>query len=286
MEHSHKIFKKKSLINCGGYLLDISHPLVMGIMNITPDSFYAHSRLQNEHAVVERAHQILEQGGAMIDIGGYSSRPHAQHVSEEEEIQRLRPVVAIVRKEFPKAFLSIDTFRSGVVKTLFDEFGAFIVNDISAGELDKQMIGLVGKLQLPYIAMHMQGTPQDMQKNPHYADIIQEQIRFFTLKYQALQAAGIHDIILDPGFGFGKTQTHNYELLNRLDEFKIFNLPLLVGVSRKSMLYQPLGITPEKALPATIAANTIALQKGADILRVHDVREAKHAIDICNLVQQ
>jgi dihydropteroate synthase len=277
-----RIFKKKQTVNCGGKLLDLSAPVIMGILNVTPDSFYANSRVSGEKAIVDRAEAIVSEGGTIIDIGGYSSRPDAAHISENEEYSRIRPAMALVRKHFPDTFVSVDTFRSDVVRRLYEEFGSFIVNDISAGEIDGQMIPFAGQAGLPYIAMHMRGTPATMQnrENCSYKDIVTEIISFFVRKKEQMETAGINDIIIDPGFGFSKTLEGNYELLAGLDAFKILELPLLVGISRKSMLYKLLNITPQESLAATVAGNILALQYGADILRVHDVKEASDAVKV------
>jgi dihydropteroate synthase len=282
-ENVMNIFKKKQTINCGGNLLDLSAPVIMGIMNVTPDSFYANSRIAGEKEIADRAEAIVSEGGAIIDIGGYSSRPDAADIDEEEEYRRIRPAMATVKKYFPETFVSVDTFRSIIVKRLYEEFGCFVVNDISAGEMDSQMIPYAGKNGLPYIAMHMQGTPKTMQnkENCSYKDITTEIVAYFVKKKEQLTKAGITDIIIDPGFGFGKTVEGNYELLARLDTFKILELPTLVGISRKSMFYKLLNISPEESLAATIAGNVLALQNGADILRVHDVKEAADTVRVC-----
>lgn len=273
-------FSKKRTLNLRGTLLELSSPVVMGILNVTPDSFYPGSRVNNESGILKRCEQILTEGGLIIDIGAYSSRPSAEHISEEEEISRLEFALQLIRKEFPDAFLSVDTFRANVARKVVENFGVQIVNDISAGEMDENMMTTVAELKIPYILMHMVGTPQTMQQNTKYEHFLRDVIRYFVDKTDKAKKAGIHDIILDPGFGFSKTLEQNYELLNRLSEFRIFELPLLVGLSRKSMICKATGNTPETALAGTIAANTIALLKGADILRVHDVKEAVDTIQI------
>ena len=267
-------------INANGRLMDLSHPQVMGILNVTPDSFYAGSRKQNETEIVARVHQIIDEGGNIIDIGAYSSRPNAAEVSTSEEMQRLRFGLEIIRREVPDAVVSVDTFRADVAQMCAEEYGVAMINDISAGEMDKNMFATVARLGIPYIIMHMQGTPQTMQKHPHYDNVLKEVLFYFAEKVQRLRDLGIKDIILDPGFGFGKTLEHNYALLNQLEEFSVFELPILIGVSRKSMIYKLLDCTPEDALNGTIAVNTIALMKGADILRVHDVKAASESIKI------
>ena len=267
-------------INANGRLMDLSHPQVMGILNVTPDSFYAGSRKQNETEIVARVHQIIDEGGNIIDIGAYSSRPNAAEVSTSEEMQRLRFGLDIIRREVPDAVVSVDTFRADVAQMCAEEYGMAMINDISAGEMDKNMFATVARLGIPYIIMHMQGTPQTMQKHPHYDNVLKEVLFYFAEKVQRLRDLGIKDIILDPGFGFGKTLEHNYALLNQLEEFSVFELPILIGVSRKSMIYKLLDCTPEDALNGTIAVNTIALMKGADLLRVHDVKAASESIKI------
>lgn len=267
-------------LNVRGHLLDLSKPLVMGILNVTPDSFYAESRMKTEEAIRMRVRQIVEEGGSMIDVGAYSSRPGADDVSADEEMARLKRGMKIVREEAPEIPVSVDTFRADVAKMCIEELGADIINDISGGELDKEMFHTVAKLGVPYILMHMKGTPQTMQEAPHYDDLMKEVMLYFSEKIQQLRDLGQKDIILDPGYGFAKTLDHNYELLVHQEMLSIFELPLLVGVSRKSMIYKLLGCTPDEALNGTTALNTIALQKGASILRVHDVKEAVEVVRI------
>lgn len=267
-------------INANGKLIDLSRPQVMGILNITPDSFYAGSRKQSEAEVVARIHQIADEGGSIIDIGACSSRPNAAEVSTDEEMRRLRFGLDIIRRELPHATVSVDTFRADVARMCVEEYGAALINDISAGEMDKHMFETIAHLGVPYIIMHMQGTPQTMQEHPHYDNVLKEVLSYFSEKVQRLCDLGVKDIILDPGFGFGKTLEHNYALLNQLEEFSIFGLPVLVGVSRKSMIYKLLDCTPEDALNGTIAVHAIALTKGADILRVHDVKAASETVQI------
>ncbi len=274
-----KMMNNKS-INVNGRLLDLSHPQVMGILNVTPDSFFAGSRRQSEEEIAAHASQILDEGASIIDIGAYSSRPGADAVSTQEEMERLRFGLAIVRRQYPDAIVSVDTFRADVAKMCVEEYGVSIINDISAGEMDAQMFPTIVRLGIPYIMMHMQGTPQDMQQHPHYDDLLKEVFLYFSRKVQQLRNLGAKDLILDPGFGFGKTLEHNYQLMNHLEEFRLFELPLLVGISRKSMIYRLLDGTPEDALNGTTALNTIALMKGANILRVHDVRAAVEAVRI------
>ena len=255
-----KVLQSK-YINVNGSLLDLSSPCVMGILNVTPDSFYAGSRMQTEADITSRIGQIVAEGAAIIDVGAYSSRPNAENVSPAEEMERLRMGLGILRKVQPDAIVSI-------------------INDIAAGEMDDDMFRTVADLNVPYIMMHMQGTPQNMQQHPHYDNLLKEVFMYFARKVQQLRDLGVKDIILDPGFGFGKTIEHNYELLAHLEEFRVFELPLLVGVSRKSMIYRLLGTTPQEALNGTTVLDTICLLKGADILRVHDVREAVETVKI------
>jgi len=277
-----QFLKRKNSINLNGRLIDLSTPIVMGILNVTPDSFFDGGRYETEKNIIQRAEEILEQGATIIDIGAFSTRPGTEAVSTKEEIDRLLPAVKAVRKAFPTANISIDTFRSGVALKVIEDCGPCIVNDVSGGNFDDQMFETMGKLGVPYILMHMLGTPFLMEKKPVYEDIIRTISMFFTDKVKKLIKAGVKDVILDPGFGFGKTLAHNYELLNRLDSFKVFQLPLLVGISRKSMIYKLLGSKPEDALNGTSVVNTLALMGGADILRVHDVREAVEAVRILN----
>ena len=271
-------------INVNGSLMDLSTPCVMGILNVTPDSFYEGSRMQTETEIARRVEQIMEEGAGMIDVGAYSSRPNAENISPREEMERLRMGLAILRKVQPDAVVSVDTFRADVARMCVEEYGVAIINDIAAGEMDKDMFRTVADLNVPYIMMHMQGTPQNMQRHPHYDHLLKEVFLYFAQKVQQLRDLGVKDIILDPGFGFGKTVEHNYELMAHLEEFRLFNLPLLVGVSRKSMIYRLLGTTPEEALNGTTVLDTISLMKGADILRVHDVREAVETVKIVGAI--
>lgn len=267
-------------INVKGRLLDLTTPQVMGILNVTPDSFYSGSRMQTQEEIAVRARQIIDEGASIIDIGAYSSRQNAEHITAGEEMNRLRTGLEIVNRNHPDAIVSVDTFRADVAEQCVKDYGVAIVNDIAAGEMDDRMFETVARLGVPYIMMHMQGTPQNMQKEPHYDNLIKEVFIYFARKVQQLRDLGMKDIILDPGFGFGKTLEHNYELMAHLEEFSIFELPLLVGVSRKSMIYKLLGVTPQDALNGTTVLDTVALMKGANILRVHDVREAVEAVRI------
>ena len=267
-------------LNVNGSLLDLSTPCVMGILNVTPDSFYAGCRMQTEQEIEQRVRQIIDEGAAIIDIGAYSSRPGAADVSPQEEMERLRRGLQVIRRVKEDAVVSVDTFRADVARMCVEEYGVAIVNDIAAGEMDKEMFATVARLHVPYIMMHMQGTPQDMQSHPHYDNLMKEICQYFARRVQQLRELGAADIILDPGFGFGKTLEHNYQLLDAMDELRLFGLPLLVGVSRKSMIYRLLDITPQEALNGTTVIDTICLLKGADILRVHDVRQAVETVKI------
>jgi dihydropteroate synthase len=267
----------KSTINIRGKLLDLSIPKVMGILNVTPDSFYENSRVSKEEDIVNQVQQMVTDGMDIVDVGGYSSRPGAKEVSLDEELSRVEPVVKIISEKFPLLPISIDTFRSKVAEKAV-KVGAGIINDISAGEIDNRMFDTVADLQVPYIAMHMKGTPQNMQNNPEYDDVMVEMIKYFSEKINHLYQLNVNDIILDPGFGFGKTLEHNYEILDRFELLQNLGLPTLTGVSRKSMINKLLDTTPDQALNGTTVLNTIALTKGTNILRVHDVKEAKQAI--------
>ena len=279
-------YRKKRSLQLNGQLIMLDQPIVMGILNLTPDSFYDGGRYQSEKSVLQRAEEILIQGAMIIDIGAVSTRPGAMEVSAEAEIERLLPAVKAIRKRFPNAVLSIDSYRSEVIVRIAGETGDCIVNDISGGTMDAQMFETVAKLRLPYILMHMQGTPQTMQQNPAYQDIINDILLDLSEKVNTLKLLGVNDIIIDPGFGFGKNLEHNYELLNRLDSFRLFELPLLVGLSRKTMIWKLLEITPQESLNGTTVLNTLALMGGADILRVHDVLEAMEAIRLVSKLKQ
>jgi dihydropteroate synthase len=271
---------KQKSINIKGTLVSIESPLVMGILNITPDSFYADSRKQTEADITKRIETILQEGGQIIDIGGYSSRPDAEEVSLEEEIARLALALKIINRHYPDTIVSVDTFRADVARCCVEEFGAAIINDIAAGELDAGMFQTVAALQVPYIMMHMRGTPQTMQQFTGYTDLITDIRKYFSDKVYRLEQMGVNDIILDPGFGFSKTTEQNYQLMHHLNDFSIFGLPLLVGISRKAMIYKYLDITPSESLNGTSILNTLALLNGADILRVHDVKEAVEVVKI------
>lgn len=266
-------------INCKGKLIDLTIPKIMGILNLTPDSFYDGGAYKNDTDILKKVEKMLNEGADFIDIGAYSSRPNAVHISETEELQRLLPIVKLLTDTFPDILISIDTFRSEVAKQSINA-GASVINDISAGKMDAKMLATVAELKIPYIMMHMKGTPQNMQQNISYEHLTKEILFYFSERIAAARALGIIDIIVDPGFGFSKTTAQNYELLNNLELFKMLEAPLLVGVSRKSMIYKLLGTSPADALNGTSIINTIALQKNASILRVHDVKEAKECIEL------
>ncbi len=266
-------------INCKGQLIDLTEPKVMGILNVTPNSFFDGGKHSDLKAILSQVEKMLSEGATFIDIGGYSSKPSAEFVSEDEELERLLPVVQQIVREFPTAILSIDTFRSKVAQATIEN-GAAIINDISAGKLDDKMLQTVAQLQVPYIMMHMKGTPQTMQSMAQYGNIIKEMVFYFSERVAQARSLGINDIIIDPGFGFAKTIQQNFEVLNKLELFQMLELPLLAGVSRKSMIYKTLETTPEFALNGTTSLNTIALLKGAKILRVHDVKEAVECVTL------
>lgn len=271
-------------INCKGNLIDLSSPKVMGILNITPDSFYDGGRYKNEQDICIHVEKMLNEGATFIDVGAYSSRPGATHITEDEELKRSVPVVELVSREFPEAYISIDTFRSHVAKANVDA-GACIVNDISAGSMDPEMMKTVAELQVPYIMMHMKGTPQNMQNNMKYEDIVKEMIFYFSEKIAQASHLKINDLIVDPGFGFGKTLKHNYKILKKLELFKMLERPILIGVSRKSMIGKLLNVSANEALNGTTSLHTAALMKGGNILRVHDVKEAVECIKITAQLQ-
>ncbi len=279
-------FTKKT-INFRGKLVSLERPAVMGILNVTPDSFYDGGKYTYEQAIVNRAKQILEQGGLIIDVGAYSSRPGAEDIPENEEIRRLDAALTAIRKHLPDAIISVDTFRPRVAEYVLKNYNVQMINDIMGGGDDFRMYDVVAKYNVPYVLMHIQGTPQTMQKNPHYDDVVREIILYFAERLHRLRSLHVNDVIIDPGFGFGKTLEHNYQILDKLHVFsELFEEPLLVGASRKSMIFRLLGITPQQALNGTTVVNTISLLKGADILRVHDVREAVEAIKIVEKMRQ
>lgn len=276
-------FESKQSLNISGKIFDLTRPKVMAILNITPDSFYSNSRTTSIDEALRKAETFISQGASFIDIGGYSSRPGATHITEEEELSRLVPIIEALSKNIPEAIISIDTFRAKVAETTILA-GAHIINDISAGDMDEQMFETIARLKVPYIMMHMQGTPQNMQHNPVYKNVLLDVIDYLAKKIHSLKNLKINDLIIDPGFGFGKTIEHNYELLNQMQDLKIFNLPVLAGFSRKGMIHKVLKTTPADALNGTTVLNTIALQKGAKILRVHDVKEAVECIKLCEML--
>lgn len=271
---------KNKSINIKGQLLDFSTPWVMGILNVTPDSFYEGSRKQSEEQIITRVQQIIDEGGTVIDIGAQSSNPKSEFLSPQVEIERLDFALKIINKHFPNTILSVDTFYADVARFAVEEHGVAIVNDVSGGNLDKEMFTTVAKLNVPYILMHMRGTPQTMQELTQYKDLVQDIFYYFSEKVAQLNHLGVNDIIIDPGFGFSKTVDQNYELMASLRGFSIFDLPLLVGISRKSMIYKLLDTSPTESLNGTTALNTFALLNGANILRVHDVKEAVEAVRI------
>ncbi len=271
-------------LNCKGRLLVIENPIVMGIINATPDSFYEGSRFMGEEKILFEAEKMLKEGADILDIGGQSTRPGSIQLSEEEELKRVIEPIELLHKNFPEAIISIDTYQSNVAVEAVNA-GASIVNDISGGNMNTEMLQTVGKLNVPYICMHMQGIPQTMQKEPHYENLIKELLDFFIQKINDCKKTGIHDVIIDPGFGFGKTIKHNFELLKNLSVFKMLGKPLMVGISRKSTIYKTLGITANEALNGTTVLNTIALLNGANIIRVHDVKEAKEAIKLVSTMR-
>lgn len=266
-------------INCKGQLIDLSQPKVMGILNITPNSFFDGGRYSSENEILAKVEKMLAEGATFIDIGAYSSKPSAEFVSEEEELNRIVPVVKLLVKHFPEILISIDTFRSEVAKACIEN-GAAIINDISAGNLDDRMLEVIAQYNVPYIMMHMRGTPQTMQTMTEYDDIVKEMMFYFSEKISLARSLGINDLIVDPGFGFAKTIAQNYEVMQKLELFQNLELPLLIGISRKSMIHKTLGITADEALNGTTFLNTIALTKGAHILRVHDVKEAVECVKL------
>ena len=272
---------KNLSINIKGELWDLSEkPIVMGILNVTPDSFFSNSRKQTEHEIIERACQILDQGGRIIDIGAQSSNPKSPLMTAQDEIERLRFALPIINREYPDSVLSVDTFYADVAKCAVEEYGVAIVNDISGGEIDTNMFETVADLHVPYILMHMRGMPQTMMQSTEYDNLIQDIFYYFSEKITQLHQLGVCDVVIDPGFGFSKTMLQNYDLMKQLDKFQIFELPLLVGISRKSMIYRLLDITPDESLNGTSVLNAFAIEHGANILRVHDVKEAVQAIEI------
>jgi dihydropteroate synthase len=276
----------KKFININGELLDLSTPVVMGILNVTPDSFYSGSRKQTEKEIIERVIQIINEGGKIVDIGGQSTTPTSTLHTVKEELERLEPALTIIRREFPNVILSVDTFYSEVAKTMVEKYDVNIINDISGGQIDENMFETVALLNVPYILMHMRGTPQTMQQFIHYDNFIQDILYYFSEKMAKLNLLGVNDIIIDPGFGFSKTTDQNYQLMAYLKYFDTFDVPILAGISRKSMIYKLLGCTEQESLNGTSVLNTFALLSGAHILRVHDVKEAVECAKIVNKIKQ
>lgn len=278
--------EKPRYINAGGKLLNLEIPRVMGILNITPDSFYSGSRFNTDDEILKAAARMLEDGADILDVGGYSSRPGAKDISVEEESNRVLKVIKLINREYSGAIISVDTFRAEIAREAIVECGATIINDISGGDADINMFPVVGSLNVPYIMMHMKGDPRTMQNMPVYEDIVADILKWFGERIFKLKSAGVKDIIIDPGFGFGKTIEHNFELLRRLGDFSIAGLPVLVGISRKSMIWKTLNIDAEGALNGTTTVNAIALSNGADILRVHDVKEAVQTVKLIDKLRQ
>ena len=272
-------------INCKGKLVDLTSPKVMGILNLTPDSFFDGGKYKDEISILKQVEYMLEHGATFIDMGAYSSRPGADHVAEDEELQRMTPVIDLILKNFPDTLISIDTFRSKVAAESI-EHGAAIINDIAAGNLDENMFATIAKHQVPYIMMHMKGTPQSMQKEAVYDNMVNDLRFYFSEKIRETTSKKINDVIIAPGFGFAKTTAQNYTLLNHLDMFQTFGLPILIGLSRKSMIYKVLGSSPQEALNGTTALHTVALLKGANIIRAHDVKEASECIKLVEALKE
>ncbi len=286
MQNKDTIFSKKSYINCNGSLLDFETPRIMGVLNVTPDSFYDGGYYSEGDLLQRQITRLKEDGADIIDVGGYSSRPGADHISKKEEWQRLEPVLNLIRKEHPEMIISVDTFRSDIASAAVKQYGVDIINDISAGEMDEKMFETISELQVPYIMMHMKGTPQNMKEMAQYDDMMDEILKYFAGKYDQLRNMGVNDVILDPGFGFAKNIEQNFLLMNKLKQFKVFDLPLLVGISRKSMIFKTLNIKPQEALNGTTVLNTLALLQGADILRVHDVKQAKEVVQLLQKLEK
>lgn len=280
-----KAFSTNKTLNFKGQLIDLATPKIMAILNVTPDSFYDGGKYADEKSIVSRARQVIGEGAAFIDIGGYSSRPGAAEIPEDEEIRRVLPAIKIVSREFPELLISVDTFRSRVAKAAV-EHGASMINDISGGSLDETMLPVVAGLNVPYVVMHMKGDPQTMQKQAVYENVVKEVLDYFQKKVHRINESGIKDVIIDPGFGFSKTREQNFELLDNLDLFRVFGRPVMASLSRKSMIWKTLGQQPEDALNGTTALNTIALLRGADILRVHDVKAASEVVRLIQALAQ
>ena len=277
---SKALFSKNLSLNLGGVIMDLSTPRVMGIINVTPDSFYDGSRVPGPEEALEKARQMIEQGADILDVGAVSTKPGSVEISESDELERLSPTLEALRENFPEIPLSVDTWRSGVVLSVNERFGVHMINDISAGTLDPKMFSTVAKLGIPYVMMHMQGTPRTMQDEPAYENVVDDLLQFFAERVYKLRKLGVNDIIIDPGFGFGKTLEQNYKLLSEFDSFRILELPLMAGISRKSMIYKLLESEPDQALNGTTAAHMAVLLKGASLLRVHDVAAARETVKI------
>jgi len=286
MQFKDTFFSRKLTLNYNGEILNLSSTQIIGILNITPDSFYNGGKYNSIDKALQRTEQIIAEGGAIIDIGAYSSRPGAKNISEAEELTRLIPILKNIRQNFPDSILSVDTFRSDIAKKMVMEHGVNMINDISGGNFDDNMFKTIAELNVPYILMHMKGTPQDMQINPTYKNLIKEIFIFFSDRVEKLKSLGVNDVILDPGFGFGKTLDHNYELLKKLDFLKIFQLPISVGISRKSMIYKLLNSSASESLNGTTVLNTVALLSGVNLLRVHDVKEAVETIKLVTKLEK
>lgn len=287
MAHKNTFFPVKKTCNFRGKLVQIDSPLIMGIINLTPDSFYQGSRVNSHEELILRAETMLKEGAHILDIGACSTRPGAEQPDEDTERRRLFPALQVLRKNFPDAVLSVDTWRASIAKEAVYEYGVDMINDISAGNMDPDMFQTVAECKIPYLLMHMQGTPQTMQKNPVYQDVVQDILAFFALKTEELvRKYHVHDIFIDPGFGFGKTLEHNYILLENLDAFRILGFPVVAGISRKSMIHRILACTPEEALNGTTVLHTIALLRGASVLRVHDVKPASEAIRLVSFLNK
>lgn len=273
-------------LNIGGQLLTLNKPKVMGILNVTPDSFYSNSRKQTDTDIIRRVEQMQKEEADIIDIGGYSTRPNAKDIPLSEEMSRLHKALTIVRQIVPNAIVSVDTFRSDIATMCVEEYGVNIINDISGGDMDSNMFSTIAKLKVPYVLTHMQGTPKDMQQHPFYENIIQDIISYMANRVNRLHDIGVKDIIIDPGFGFGKTLEHNYQIMAHLGIFNLLKCPILIGISRKSMIYKQLNISPDESLNGTSVLHALALNAGAHILRVHDVKECKECINLCEEVRR
>jgi dihydropteroate synthase len=280
MSDKDTFFSKKLTINIHGQIIDLSSPSVMGIINVTPDSFYVGSRVTNEKNIIERAGRMISEGARFIDVGACSTRPGSKFVDEKTEKERLQLALSVIRKNFAEVIISVDTFRASMAEWAVNEYEAGMINDISGGTLDNNIFSVVARLRVPYVLMHMRGTPENMQENTTYGNLTREVITELSERVRLINESGVNDIIIDPGIGFAKTTEQNYQLISELEAFNIFELPVMVGVSRKSMIYKLLNITPDEALNGSTVLNTIALLKGANILRVHDVKEAVEAIKI------